>query len=163
VARSIVEWVELECELMRADGGLAAWLSLPPNLFPYIHPGEEDWHSRMGRFNRPGEYHNGGIWPFINGYYIGALIACGEKELAEKALVDLSRLCSLSKKKTLSFGFNEWIKAQTGEPYGQDWQTWSAAMYLFAYHAVKDGSAPFFSSLILDRPGETISGEDYVE
>ena len=31
----------------------------------------------------------------------------------------------------MAFGFNEWHKAQTGAASGQDWQTWSAAMFLY--------------------------------
>jgi glucose-1-phosphate cytidylyltransferase len=36
------------------------------------------------------------------------------------------------------------IKAQTGKPIGRDWQTWSAAMFLYAAHSVETQSTPWF-------------------
>jgi len=48
---------------------------------------------------------------------------------------------------TVKFGFNEWIKAQDGKPMGQDWQTWSAALYLYAAKCVEEKSTPFFDEI----------------
>jgi hypothetical protein len=45
------------------------------------------------------------------------------------------------------WGFNEWIKVQTGRPAGRDWQTWSAAMYLCAAECVRQQSNPFFDEM----------------
>lgn len=46
------------------------------------------------------------------------------------------------------FGFNEWrIKAQDGEAKGQNWQTWSAAMYLYTVKCVEDRKTPFFDAI----------------
>ena len=45
------------------------------------------------------------------------------------------------------FGFNEWIKAQDGRPMGQDWQTWSAALYLYAVKCVEEKRTPFFDEI----------------
>ena len=45
------------------------------------------------------------------------------------------------------FGFNEWIKAQNGQPKGQNWQTWSAAMYLYAVKCVEEKRTPFFEEM----------------
>jgi hypothetical protein len=47
----------------------------------------------------------------------------------------------------VEFGFNEWHRAQDGTPQGQDWQTWSAAMYLYAAHCVETQSIPFFNQV----------------
>jgi hypothetical protein len=47
----------------------------------------------------------------------------------------------------LNFGFNEWIKAQNGLPMGQDWQTWSAALYLYATKCVEEKGTPFFDAV----------------
>jgi glycogen debranching enzyme len=112
---------------------------------PYIHPGEDDWMSRYEQFNQPGEYHNGGIWPFIAGFYIAALAAAGEHGLAKVKFEALTELVMKARSKNLSFGFNEWFRAQDGEPRGQDWQTWSAAMYLYAAACTEKQSPPFFS------------------
>jgi hypothetical protein len=45
------------------------------------------------------------------------------------------------------WGFNEWITAQTGQPSGRDWQTWSAAMYLYAAECVQQQGTPFFDEI----------------
>jgi len=45
------------------------------------------------------------------------------------------------------WGFNEWIQAQTGQPSGRDWQTWSAAMYLYAAKCVQQQGTQFFDEI----------------
>jgi hypothetical protein len=141
-AQAIIRWVEDECSAMRARGELA--VDLPPSLFPYIRPGDQDWLSRYARYNQPGEYHNGGIWPFICGFYVVAQLAAGFPELAERSLAALTDVVHLSQDKDLPFGFNEWIRAQDGIPHGQDWQTWSASMYLYAAACVEQRKVLFF-------------------
>jgi len=141
----MISWIEEECESMQSHGELA--LNLPPNFFPYIRPEDPDWLPRYSTFNNPGEYHNGGIWPFICGIYISALVAAKKYSLANEKLVALTKIVRESTDKSLGFGFNEWIKAQDGKPMGQDWQTWSAALYLYAAHCVETRSTPFFGEL----------------
>jgi len=141
-AIAIIEWVENACEKMRQGGYLLG--ELPPNFFPFIKPGDTDWRERYSRFNLPGEYHNGGIWPFICALYIAALVSVKYFDLAEKKLVALSLEVKKSRSGKVDFGFNEWIKSQNGIPSGQDWQTWSAALYLYAAKCVELKTAPFF-------------------
>ncbi len=143
--RDIISWINRECENLKAKGQLA--VDLPPNFFPYITPEDPDWLNRYAEYNQPGEYHNGGIWPFISGFYIAALVAAEEYELAEQKLYTLTELMKKSRDDKLSYGFNEWIKAQTGQVKGQDWQTWSAAMYLYAVHCVRSRKTPFFDKI----------------
>ncbi len=154
-ADQMVSWIEAECASMRESGELA--LDLPPNFFPYTHPEDPDWHERYTQFNNPGDYHNGGIWPFICGFYIAALVAAKRYKLAEEKLIALTHAIKLSNTveernpdsfgKGVVFGFNEWIKAQTGKPMGQDWQTWSAALYLYAAKCVEEKQTPFFDEM----------------
>jgi len=99
------------------------------------------------KYNQPGEYHNGGIWPFICGFYVAALVAAGRLHLAKKRLLDLTKLVRPAREKTVEFGFNEWIRARDGGVQGQDWQTWSAAMYLYAAEAVELGNTPYFTAI----------------
>jgi hypothetical protein len=139
---AIIEWVEQQCEIMQAEGKLA--VGLPPNLFPFILPEDPDWLPRYKDFNLPGDYHNGGIWPFICGFYIAGLVKAGRYKLAEEKLLKLTAAISLSQDETLEFGFNEWIKAQDGIVKGVDWQTWSAALYLYAAKCVELRETPFF-------------------
>jgi hypothetical protein len=144
-ADNMVSWIEEECEEMRRRGELA--VDLPPNFFPFIQPKDADWRERYASFNLPGDYHNGGIWPFICGLYVAALVAAKRFALAEKKLVVLTQLIKSSGTGTVDFGFNEWIKAQDGKPMGQDWQTWSAALYLYAAKCVEEKSTPFFDEM----------------
>jgi len=144
-AGAIISWIEAECANMIQKGDLA--VNLPPNFFPFTQPGDPDWIKRYENFNMPGNYHNGGIWPFICDFYVAALVAAKKYKLAEQKLIELTKLVKLSKDPDLKFGFNEWIKAQTGEVMGVDWQTWSAAMYLYAAKCVEEKRTPFFDEI----------------
>ncbi|MEB0278469.1 MULTISPECIES: glycoside hydrolase 100 family protein [unclassified Mucilaginibacter] len=144
-AKEIIVWIEVECKNIIAKGELA--VELPPNFFPFTLPGDSDWHPRYEIFNLPGNYHNGGIWPFICGFYVAALVAAEKYGLAEEKLIALTKIIKISKDEELEFGFNEWIKAQDGKVMGQDWQTWSAAMYLYAVKCVEDKKTPFFNDI----------------
>ncbi len=144
-AAALVRWVESECDALQKSGDLA--VDLPPNFFPYIQRTDPDWLPRYEQFNRPGEYHNGGIWPFICGFYIAALVAAGRPKLAARKLDSLTALIRRRRTKPVEFGFNEWHRAQDGTPCGQDWQTWSAAMYLYAARCVEENRTPFFESV----------------
>lgn len=150
-ANNMVSWIEAECEALREKGLLA--VDLPPNLFPYILPGHDDWRPRYEQFNQPGEYHNGGVWPFICGFYVAAIVATKHHRLAERKLEALTELVKPAHEHDVAFGFNEWIKAQTGQPCGQDWQTWSAAMYLYAAACVEQRRVLFLEDL-RPRPGD---------
>lgn len=144
-ADELVTWIEDECNGMKKRGELA--VDLPPNFFPYTKKGDPDWISRYEDYNNPGEYHNGGIWPFICGFYIAALVAAKRYKLAREKLIILTDFIKLSSSNSIEFGFNEWHKAQDGKPMGQDWQTWSASMYLYAARCVETESTPFFDDM----------------
>ena len=149
-AQNLVAWIEAECEAMRGSGELA--VNLPPCLFPFILPHHADWLPRYERYNRPGDYHNGGVWPFICGFYVAACVAAGQMELAECKLLALTELVKPWHENEAEWGFNEWIHAQTGKPSGRDWQTWSAAMYLYAADCVQRQTTPFFDEMRAGNP-----------
>ncbi len=144
-AKEIVVWIETECKNLKSKEDLA--VDLPPNFFPYTRPGDPDWMKRYEKYNQPGEYHNGGVWPFICGFYIAALVAAGRYRLAEQKLIALSNLIRQSRVAAVDFGFNEWHRAQDGKPCGEDWQSWSAAMYLYAACCVEQRKTPFFDEI----------------
>jgi len=144
-ADEMVSWIEEECSAMLKSGELA--VNLPPNFFPYIKREDSDWLPRYSLFNNPGEYHNGGIWPFICGFYVAALVAAKRYTLAGEKLLALTQYIKISSTGTVEFGFNEWIKAQDGKAMGQDWQTWSASMYLYAAKCVEEKRTPFFDEI----------------
>lgn len=147
-ADRMAAWLEAECDELRAKNKLA--LDLPPCLIPYMQAEDPDWKHRYNDFNLPGEYHNGGVWPFICGFHIAALVAVGRQRLAEKKLDALTLLVQKRRddnEENIEFGFNEWFRAQDGKAMGQDWQSWSAAMYLYAAEAVEHGATPFFEEM----------------
>jgi hypothetical protein len=141
-AARMVAWIEAECEAMRHRHELAA--ALPPCFFPFVLPTDSDWRPRYAIFNQPGDYHNGGVWPFVCGFYVAALVAAGRQRLAEEKLLALADLVKPAREAKVAYGFNEWFKAQTGAPSGQDWQTWSASMFLYAAACVEQTRPLFF-------------------
>lgn len=149
-AADMVAWIEEECAELIKNGQLG--VKLPPNSFPYTKPGDNDWHERYAFFNLPGEYHNGGIWPFICGFYVAALVAARKYRLAEEKLLELTRIITISNSGKVDYGFNEWLKAQDGTAKGQEWQTWSAALYLYAAKCVEERRTPFFDEMRMRQP-----------
>jgi len=106
------------------------------SLTPTVQPGDPDWRDYYGELNLPYCYHNGGVWPFIGGFYVATLVAAGRLEEASAALEALAEL-------NLRGEFNEWHHGETGEPMGVRDQAWSAGMYLFARESVRCGSVRF--------------------
>jgi Alkaline and neutral invertase len=144
-ADKMIFWIEKECAGMIKRGELA--VDLPPNFFPFIKPEDNDWRLRYETYNKPGEYHNGGIWPFICGIYVAALVAAKRYKLAMEKLGVLTHIIGDSNSGSVEFGFNEWIKAQNGKVMGHDWQSWSAALYLYAVKCVEEKRTPFFDMI----------------
>ena len=144
-ANELIAWIEEETAAMRKKGDLV--VDLTPNFFPFVRVGDPEWNERYAEYNHPGNYHNGGIWPFISGIYIAALVAAKKYTLAEEKLKVLTHFVKISRTKNVDFGFNEWIKAQDGNAMGQDWQTWSAALYLYAAKCVETKNTPFFDDI----------------
>jgi hypothetical protein len=151
-ARRIIEWVETSTAALQQQGLLGC--DLPPCLMPFIFEGDEDWLPRYAHFNRPGHYHNGGIWPFTVGFYVSALVAAGELPLARQKLASLAGLMRPARRDDLDYGFNEWFSAGDCSPAGEDWQAWSASMFLYAAECVSLERTPFFD-VIQDAPWHT--------
>jgi glycogen debranching enzyme len=102
------------------------------SLTPPVRPGDPDWRSYYGSLNAPSHYHNGGVWPFLGGFYVAALVRADRREAAAAALRSLADLNQRGR-------FNEWHHGETGAPMGAQDQAWSAGMYLFAWECVSRG------------------------
>jgi len=106
-------------------------------VHPPILPGDKDWREyyRSRNLNLPYQYHNGGVWPFIGGFYVATLVQADRSEMAMQQLHQLA----LANQQGLDeeWEFNEWLHGQTGLPMGYRRQAWSAGMYLFADVAVR--------------------------
>jgi hypothetical protein len=107
------------------------------SLHPVVTEGDPDWRKYYGLLNVPHHYHNGGVWPFIGGFYVAALVGARRYD---KAAVILRQLAELNR----AGEFNEWHHGITGEPMGVRDQAWSAAMYIYAYNCVRRGSLIHF-------------------
>ena len=100
------------------------------------------WRPYMARHrqNLVWQYHNGGVWPMVGGFWIAALVACGRRQQAATELVKLARACAVK-----NWAFTEWLHGKTGAPRGMPGQSWNAAAYLMAERAVTGGIDPFFA------------------
>jgi glycogen debranching enzyme len=110
------------------------------SLTPAVLPGDSDWRNYYGSLNAPHHYHNGGVWPFLGGFYVAALVKAGRLDAAAQALQRLAELNQAGR-------FNEWHHGQTGAPMGAEDQAWSAGMYLFASESVKRGEVALIPKL----------------
>ncbi|MEA3249540.1 MAG: glycoside hydrolase 100 family protein [Patescibacteria group bacterium] len=113
-------------------------------IYPSIKPGDSDWRDYYGNFNLnlPDQYHNGGIWPFIGGFYVAALVKAGHNKKAREQLAALAALNH--KGREIEWEFNEWYHGKNGRPMGKEEQAWSAGGYLFAYECVRRRRVPWF-------------------
>jgi len=73
------------------------------------------WRSYMERHkqNFPHQYHNGGIWPFIGGFWVILLSKVKRSGYEWKELERLAEANSLN-----NWEFNEWLHGKTGRPMG---------------------------------------------
>ncbi|HEY8476086.1 MAG TPA: glycoside hydrolase 100 family protein, partial [Chloroflexota bacterium] len=119
-------------------------------LYPAVRPGDPDWREyyRGRGLNLPHHYHNGGIWPFVGGFYVAALVRAGRQSEAEEHLARLAAVNRLGQRQP--WEFPEWCHGLSGQPMGFAFQTWSAAMYLYAYQAVRQGAVQGLPTLAPD-------------
>jgi hypothetical protein len=90
---------------------------------PYMH---------RHRQNAAWQYHNGGIWPMVGGFWIAALASQGMMRQARAALVQLARACELD-----DWRFTEWLHGKRLSPHGMPGQSWNAAAFLMAYDTLQ--------------------------
>jgi glycogen debranching enzyme len=102
-----------------------------------IAEGSPQWrpYMRRHRQNLAWQYHNGGIWPFVGGFWVLLLARLGKTELAWSELARLAEVNRIN-----GWEFDEWLQGQTGEPMGMPRQSWNAALYILAYRTLSDGS-----------------------
>jgi glycogen debranching enzyme len=55
--------------------------------------------------------------------------------------------------------FTEWMHGESGHPMGFGEQAWSAAMFLYAEHAVRTGQLPLFDDLLAAKPPSAVATE----
>jgi glycogen debranching enzyme len=110
-----------------------------PAFHPTIQETDMDFSllSQNFRFefrNKPFEFHNGGIWPMVNGFWGLALFISKGKTQAEEVLNDVIDLNSRN-----NWDFNECFHGKTKAPCGVSNCTWSAAGQLLLDNALIKG------------------------
>jgi len=95
------------------------------------------WRSYMERHrqNLMHQYHNGGIWPFVGGFWVMALAQLGLVEQARQQLAQLARVNALD-----DWRFTEWFHGRTLLPMGMAGQSWNAATFLLAHRSLHSGN-----------------------
>ncbi|HEV7137325.1 MAG TPA: glycoside hydrolase 100 family protein [Steroidobacteraceae bacterium] len=93
------------------------------------------WRPYMARHrqNEAWQYHNGGIWPMLGGFWVLALAAAGRLPEARLELQKLARACALG-----NWRFAEWLHGTKATPRGMPGQSWNAAAFLMAERAVAE-------------------------
>jgi glycogen debranching enzyme len=93
------------------------------------------WRPYMARHrqNEVWQYHNGGIWPMVGGFWVIALAAAGHLPQARLELEALARACAVR-----NWAFTEWLHGTKATPRGMPGQSWNAAAFLMAERAVAE-------------------------
>ena len=119
------------------DALLAAGVDAPNpvrSVCDPIRPSSRQWRAYMGRHRQNAEYqyHNGGAWPFLGGFWVMALASLGRGQEAADALSRVARMNSVG-----GWAFHEWFHGRTGEPRGMAGQSWNAATYILAERSLE--------------------------
>ena len=93
------------------------------------------WRPYMARHrqNEVWQYHNGGIWPMVGGFWVTALAAAGRLPQARLELQKLAESCALK-----NWAFSEGLQGTKATPRGMPGQSWNAAAFLIAERAVAE-------------------------
>ncbi len=104
------------------------------NLYPVVIEGNKDWREyyTVNLLNLPHHYHNGGIWPFVGGFWVRFIHKLGLRDVALNELYRLAELNKLGLQQ--EWEFNEWAHGRTGRPMGKAYQAWSASEFIRACH-----------------------------
>ena len=91
------------------------------------------WRLYMQRHqqNFPFQYHNGGSWPFVGGFWVLLLERLG---MEKEAWRELEQLALANQQE--NWQFNEWFHGRNGTPMGMPGQSWNAAMFILAWQSL---------------------------
>ena len=111
-------------------------LGLLPAFWPPIFEQDEHWsllknNCKYEFRNFPYEFHNGGSWTMVNGFYGIALLTKGEKE---KAIQVLEKINAANARN--DFSFYENFNTQTEAPNGVAFCAWSAAATVLLHQSL---------------------------
>ena len=107
------------------------------SIYPPIKKPSKDWQDYFldAESGKAWHYLNAGIWTYVGGFYVCALIKMKKFKEAE---YQLQKLAEANMKNNGNFA--EWLHGLTGKIMGagkESYQGWNAGMYIVAYESVK--------------------------
>jgi GH15 family glucan-1,4-alpha-glucosidase len=111
-------------------------LGLLPAFWPPIFENDEHWNLLKNNCkyefrNFPYEFHNGGSWSMVNGFFGLALLSKFEKEKSAAILDKINEANSINE-----YSFYENFNTQTKEPNGVAFCAWSAAAAILVHQSL---------------------------
>ena len=111
-------------------------LKLIPAFWPPIQESDLDWNLLKNNCkyefrNYPYEFHNGGSWSMVNGFYGLALLSKNQKEKASQVLNSINNANEME-----NFSFFENFNTKTSKPNGVAFCAWSAAAAVFLHQNI---------------------------
>jgi GH15 family glucan-1,4-alpha-glucosidase len=108
-------------------------LKLIPAFWPPILESDLDWNLLKNNCkyefrNYPYEFHNGGSWSMVNGFYGLALLSKNQKENAVQVLNSINSANEME-----NYSFFENFNTKTSKPNGVAFCAWSAAAAVFLH------------------------------
>lgn len=115
-------------------------LPLVPAFHPVIKPVDRDWKDLQLTFsntfkNKPYEFHNGGLWPLLTGFYIADLARRGRTDQARILLQALHDANALEMDGE-AWSFPEFVHGKKLVAGGMRHQGWSAAAAVIGQQAL---------------------------
>ena len=116
-------------------------ISLLPAFHPVIKPVDMNWKDLKVMFtynfkNNPYEYHNGGLWPMVTGFYVADLARRQKHDLAIKYLQGIHSANAMAMEDE-PWGFPEFVHGSEYTVGGTRHQGWSAAGAIIGHHALQ--------------------------
>ena len=107
-----------------------------PAFHPVITPRDEAWDDLQMTFsysfkNEPYEFHNGGLWPLVNGFYVASLSSRGHSKRAREFVEGIHSMNSRARDEK-PWSFPEFLHGRTLAPGGTPRMGWSAAAAVIA-------------------------------
>lgn len=113
-------------------------LGLIPAFWPPIFESDELWNLLKDNCkyefrNYPYEFHNGGSWSMVNGFFGLALLSHSEKEKTNVILENINKVNAIN-----DFSFYENFNTNTTAPNGVSKCAWSAAAAVLVHQAINN-------------------------
>lgn len=120
-----------------ADEIVSDEIKLLPAFDPVVTPKDEAWEDLQMTFshkfkNEPYEFHNGGLWPIVTGFYVASLATRGKDDLARAYCNGIHEANKKAVDDDETWGFAEYLHGKTFQPGGTSPMGWSAAAAIIA-------------------------------